>query len=139
VFGEGAENNSKSIDPHNRETKIRQILNRRQQRFTGLRTALADKNRTAFVIVLAAERLPVLETIELYQRLKKTGVDIGALIVNKRLPKGGNSFMEERRRQENIHLDTLTNALPNVPRQDLELVAQDVVGLNALKAFAQKL
>lgn len=139
VFGEGADNNSKAIDPPNREAKIRQILNRRRQRFTGLRDALADNTRTTFIIVLAAERLPVLETIELYQRLKKTGVDIGALIVNKRLPKDDSAFMAERRNQEEIHLRTLTSALPQVPRQDLELVAQDVVGISALKNIASGL
>ena len=60
--------------------EIRRILLRRRTRFTGLRDRLADGERTAFVIVLAAERLPVLETIELYGRLLRTA-DLRAIPV----------------------------------------------------------
>lgn len=140
VFGDDPSVENKSEQGvGDREGKIRQILNRRRQRFADLRDALSDAERTAFVIVLAAERLPVLETIELYQRLKKTGVNIGALVVNKRLPADNSPFIVERRDQEQKHLTTLTTALPNVPRQDIELVAHDVVGLTALKQFAANL
>ena len=43
-----------------RESRIRQILLRRRTRFVNLRNALTDSNSTAFIIVLAAERLPPL-------------------------------------------------------------------------------
>ena len=45
-----------------------------------------DPALSSFAIVLAAERLPVLETIELHEELTRTGVDVGALVVNKQLP-----------------------------------------------------
>jgi arsenite-transporting ATPase len=122
-----------------RESTIRQILLRRRNRFTHLRDALADKQNTAFVIVLAAERLPVLETIELHDQLRRTGVTVGALIVNKRMPAGVSAFMDERKLQEEKHLATLSKALPGIPRQDLTLVAHDVVGLPALEQFARTL
>jgi arsenite-transporting ATPase len=122
-----------------RENRIRSLLNRRRRRFGDLRTALSDHERTAFVIVLAAERLPVLETIQLYGQLQRTGVKVGALIVNKRLPEGQDAFMQERRAQEEVHLATLTEALPDLPRQDLALIAHDVVGLKALEQFAESL
>ncbi|HKK03322.1 MAG TPA: ArsA family ATPase, partial [Gammaproteobacteria bacterium] len=48
-----------------RDDRIRHLLNRRRERLALLRETLADAGRTAFVIVLAAERLPVLETLEL--------------------------------------------------------------------------
>lgn len=122
-----------------RENRIRSLLNRRRRRFGDLRNALADHERTAFVIVLAAERLPVLETIQLHGQLQRTGVKVGALIVNKRLPEGQDAFMQERRTQEEVHLATLTEALPDLPRQDLALAAHDVVGLEALEQFAERL
>lgn len=126
-------------DESARESRIRQILLRRRSRFTQLRDLLSDANTTSFVIVLAAERLPVLETIELHAQLARTGVHVGALIVNKRMPSGVSEFMDERKRQEEQHLATLKEALPKVPRQDLSLVAQDVVGLEALEVFARAL
>lgn len=131
IFGGDDDNPMES-----RENKIRILLNRRRRRFGDLRTALNDAGRTSFVIVLAAERLPVLETIELNAQLERSGVRVGALIVNKRLPDGLGDFLTERRIQEEIHLATLTEALPRLPRKDLTLVAHDVVGLSALERFA---
>ena len=122
-----------------RENQIRTLLNRRRRRFSGLRDALSNAERTSFVIVLAAERLPVLESVALHGQLLRTGVTVGGMVVNKRLPDGLGDFLTERRTQEEIHLATLKEALPSVPRQDLTLVAHDVVGLEALARFALSL
>ncbi len=122
-----------------RENKIRTLLNRRRRRFGDLRTALSDAERTSFVIVLAAERLPVLESIQLHEQLRRSGVNVGGLVVNKRLPDGLGDFLNERRTQEEVHLATLKEALPQLQRQDLTLVAHDVVGLAALERFAAAL
>lgn len=121
-----------------RENRIRHLLNRRRQRFADLRDAITDSERTAFVIVLAAERLPVLESIELQHQLQRAGVRVGGLVVNKRVPQDAGSFLAERRRQEEEHLATLRQSLPDIPRQDIALVAHDVVGLPALEKFAAK-
>lgn len=119
-----------------RDQEIRQILLRRRTRFAGLRDLLADDARTAFVIVLAAERLPALETIELYGRLLRSGVSVGALVVNKRSPADRGDFLARRRAQEQVHLDTVREALPHVPLLELPLLAEDIVGEAALERFA---
>lgn len=119
-----------------KESRIRQILLRRRARFLNLRNALTDASLTCFIIVLAAERLPVLETIELEAQLRRTGVKVGGLVVNKRMPAGVSEFMDERKAQEERHLALLQEALPEIPRQDLFLVAHDVVGLAELERFA---
>ncbi len=123
----------------NRESSIRSLLNRRRRMFSDLRTAITDHERTSFIIVLAAERLPVLETIALHGQLRRTGVNVGALVVNKRSPADKGDFLKERRAQEDVHLGTLTEALPDLPRKELGLAAHDVVGLEALREFAQRL
>ncbi len=122
-----------------KESRIRQILNRRRLKFAGLRDHIADKNCTSFVIVLAAERLPVLETLELQHKLAHSGVQVECLVVNKRTPASGGQFLEERHAQEAEHLKFLDEKLPSVPRQEIELMAHDVVGLEALEAFSRKL
>lgn len=122
-----------------KESRIRQILLRRRHKFTHLRDALADADTTSFVIVLAAERLPVLESIELYKQLGKAGVTIGGMVVNKRSPIGQGEFLDARRAQEDRHLATLDEELNNVPRQELTLAGQDVVGLAALEKFSETL
>lgn len=121
-----------------RESRIRRLLNRRKQRFAGLRDTIADHQKTGFVIVLAAERLPVMETIELHAQLKRAGVDVAGLVVNKRLPEGLQGFLAERRVQEEIHLSMLSDKLGQLRRKDLTLAAHDVLGVDGLRAFAQK-
>ncbi len=122
-----------------KESRIRQILNRRRLKFVGLRDKLADKNLTSFVIVLAAERLPVLETIELHEKLERTSISVDCLVVNKRSPAEGSEFLRERHAQETEHLRLLDSKLSKVPRQEIPLHAHDVVGLKALDAFVRNL
>lgn len=132
VLGGGGESGT-------RDDRIRHILNRRRERFARLRDTLADPGVTAFIIVLAAERLPVLETIELERKLRAAGITVGALVINKRAPPDPGDFLAERRAQEERHLATLSEALPALPRLDLPLAPRDVVGAAALTAFAAEL
>lgn len=120
-----------------RESGIRKILFRRRKRFETLRNQISDSDGTAFIIVLAAERLPVLETIELYRQLSESNINIGGLVVNKRMPQGMGEFMEERLRQEEKHLESLEASLGELPRQDLSLFPHDVVGVDALAKMAK--
>ncbi|MDA1372578.1 MAG: ArsA family ATPase [Proteobacteria bacterium] len=122
-----------------RESKIRQILLRRRRKFAHLRDALSDGERTSFVIVLAAERLPVLETIELNSLLESAGISVDYLVVNKRSPNDSGEFLSERRAQEDLHMQTLQQALPEIPHQDLLLMAHDIVGLEAVERLSKKL
>lgn len=122
--------------PGDRDQAIRAVLQRRRHLFAHMRGVLADRALTAFAIVLTAERLPVLETIELHARLAAAGIDVAALVVNRRSPAGCGGLLAERRRQEQAHLDTLRAALPAIPCQELPLLAGDVVGEAALADFA---
>ncbi|WP_193105750.1 ArsA family ATPase [Brachybacterium sp. FME24] len=122
-----------------RDQEIRSILLRRRDRLATLRTVLTDTTTTSFAIVLAAERLPVLETIELHRDLTRTGVDIGALVVNKRSPANRGEFLAHRRAVEDTHLATLHAALPDLPLQEVPLGEDDVVGAAALERFARLL
>jgi len=131
VFKDDAQNEERQ-----QESKIRSILNRRRLRFANLRDVLADHEQTSFVIVLAAERLPVLETIELADQLKQADIGVDCLVVNKRVPADQGEFLRQRQEQEEIHLHRLGKHLGKIPRDDIYLVAHDVVGLDALEQFA---
>lgn len=122
-----------------RDLEIRRILLRRRERFETLREVLADAGRCSFVIVLAAERLPVLETVELHQQLVRAGVHVGALVINKRSPADAGEFLAERRALEEAHVATLRGALPDVPVLQVPLLPGDVVGQAALERFGDAL
>ncbi|MFI7579158.1 ArsA-related P-loop ATPase [Kocuria kalidii] len=122
-----------------RDLEIRRILLRRRERFETLREVLVDAERCSFVIVLAAERLPVLETVELHEQLVRAGVHVGALVLNKRSPADAGDFLAERRALEEVHVATLRRALPDVPLLQVPLLPGDVVGQEALERFADAL
>ncbi|MEB2527345.1 ArsA family ATPase [Kocuria rosea] len=122
-----------------RDLEIRRILLRRRERFEALREVLVDAERCSFVIVLAAERLPVLETVELHEQLVRAGVHVGALVVNKRSPADAGDFLAERRALEEVHVATLRGALPGVPLLQVPLLPGDVVGQDALERFGAAL
>ncbi len=89
--------------------------------------------------MLAAERLPVLETIELHALLQRAGTPVGALVVNKRSPADAGAFLAERHALEEQYLATLRQALGQLPLLELPLLPGDVVGEAALEAFARRL
>lgn len=119
-----------------KESKIRQILLRRRHKFSHLRDHLADQAKTSFVIVLAAERLPVLESIELHEQLGRAGIEVQCLVVNKRAPTGMGEFLDNRHHQEEQHLKLLDEKLPGISRQDIFLQSSDVLGVAGLEALA---
>lgn len=122
-----------------RDAEIRDILLRRQERFTHLRSVITDREHTAFVVVLAAERLPVLETIELERDLARVGSRVDALVVNKRSPRDSGAFLATRHDSEERHLAVLTEALPDIETTQIPLLAQDVSGLTGLDAVTRRL
>jgi arsenite/tail-anchored protein-transporting ATPase len=122
-----------------RDHRIRQLLHRRRHRFAHLRKVMADTASTAFVIVLTAERLPVLETIELHAQLVRAGVAVGGLVVNRRSPADAGDFLARRRGQEDVHLRTLRESLPSLALQELPLLGNDVYGVDAVAAFADRI
>ncbi len=119
-----------------RDAEIREILDRRQARFRGLREQLQDPARSAFVIVLAAERLPVLETVELHEQLGRAGMRVGALVVNKRSPAPAGELLAARRDVEDGHLASLRSQLPQLPLVEVPLLPREVLGVDGLEALA---
>lgn len=115
-----------------RDAEIRSVLTRRKERFALLREVLTDARRCAFVAVLAAERLPVLETVELVAQLEKLQVPVGGLVVNKRSPADAGPLLEARRTTEAENLTTLDARLGHLPLDEVPLLPDDLVGPESL-------
>lgn len=122
-----------------RDSEIRRTLLRRRERFERLRTVLTDPGTTSFVLVLAAERLPVLETVELARTLRKLRVPVGGLVVNKRSPGSAGGLLAARRAQEDEWLAVLDAELGDLPRVECELLAGEVTGADGLAQFGAAL
>lgn len=122
-----------------RDAEIRAVLDRRQARFRSLRAVLQDPEQAAFVIVLAAERLPVLESVELEAQLTRAGMHVGALVVNKRSPADAGPLLAARREVEERYLVELTGALRDLPLLQVPLLPGEVLGEEGLDRLRQHL
>lgn len=135
----------RSVDPRApaatdvREDEIRRVLLRRRARFEQLRDVLTDPTRASFVLVLVAERLPVVESTELHARLGELGVDVGCAVVNRRSPAGSGDLLAARRRHEEEHLRAFRGALGALPLVELPLLPDDVVGVPGLERLVAHL
>jgi arsenite-transporting ATPase len=127
-------------DPNaERDSEIRRTLLRRRERFERLRAVLTDPDTTSFLLVLAAERLPVLETVELAATLRKLGVPVGGLVVNKRSPSDAGGLLASRRAQEDEWLAVVDTELGDLPRVECELLPGEVTGAEGLEQFGAAL
>src|SRR5699024_11833282 len=128
-----------SASGENRDRRIRRMLLRRKNRFEMMRNVLTDAKRTSFVIVLIGERVPVLESIELYGQLRDTGVDVGGFVVNRLSPTDAGELLASRRVQEDKHVAFPQAQLPGESRDPVALLAAVLVGREALLQLAQQL
>jgi arsenite-transporting ATPase len=122
-----------------RDAELRRILVRRRSRFSRLREVVTDRAQAGFVVVLTAELLPIAETMEVYRKLTGLGVDVAALVANRRSPADAGDLLARRRRQEDEHLVRLRRQVPDVPLLDVPLLPGDLVGAEALAALADRL
>ncbi|MFD0899313.1 ArsA family ATPase [Actinomadura sediminis] len=122
-----------------RDAELRRILVRRRDRFSLLRDVVTDPARTGFVIVLTAERLPIAETMEVHEKLTGLGVDVAALVANRRSPADAGELLAQRRKREDEHLARLRERVPDVPLLDVPLLPGDLAGTEALAALADRL
>lgn len=118
------------------DAELRRTLLRRRERFALLRTAITDAGTTGFVIVCVAEPMPVAETAELADSLRGIGVDVAALVVNRRSPDDAGEFLAERCRGEEAQILRLRERVRNVPVAEIPLVASALTGVPAVNELA---
>jgi arsenite-transporting ATPase len=119
---------------------ILMALERRHQRLVTLRDRVTDRARTSFALVTIPERLAIEETARAAELLGDTGVDVGALIVNRILPEGlDGAFYTSRKAQEATYLAEIGRRFGRLPRTDVRQLARDVYGLDALEQISLQL
>jgi arsenite-transporting ATPase len=117
-----------------RDARIKAILEARRHKFHQAREILLDQDRTAFVLVLTPEKLPILESKKARDLLKKHSIDLAAVVVNRVLPEHAEGdFLTTRRRQEEQYLREIEREFGSVPRHTLPLLPHDVHGLETLR------
>lgn len=123
----------------NRDRRIRQVLTQRRNTFERLRGLITDAEACSFVIVTAAERVPVLESAELFHELDKLGVSVGGVVINRLSPTDQGEFLASRREQEDVHVAKLAELLPGAELDTLPMLPGDLVGEAAVAKLADQL
>ncbi|MCM2504248.1 ArsA family ATPase [Aureimonas altamirensis] len=118
-----------------REHTIRHVLSKRRDKFNTMRAALTDEGLTAFLIVLAAERLPVLESLELDTRLRRAGIPVAGFILNRLAPADAGAFQDARRAGERPYVAQMQDAVGPRLLARLPMLASEIVGPDALLQF----
>jgi len=99
-----------------------------------------DRGSTSFVLVTIPERLAIEETARTAELLSATGMDVGALIVNRVLPDElEGEFYRARKAQEALYLKEITRRFTRVRRTDVRQLPHDVYGLASLTLISDQL
>ncbi len=121
-----------------RDGRIQDILLTRRRKFHRARALLTDPSVTAFLLVLTAERLPILESRKTLDLLGKFSVPVAGMIVNRLLPPDADGdFLNERRVQEQEYRKEIDLTFSNLRRIHLDLLPHDVHGVETLREVGQ--
>ncbi len=124
------------------EERVNNLLTARRRKFTTAREYLLDNTISAFLLVLNADRLSILESQKVVETLAGFDVSVSALIVNRFLtdtiPASG-EFIDARRAQQNKYLKQIDDVFRGLPRTIVPLQSHDVHGLEALRGIGFEL
>lgn len=90
-----------------RNAEIRAVLTRRKELFGRLRKLITDPDRTAFALVTVPERVPVAESVELAEELRRLGIHLGGVYINRCSPTDQGPLLAARAAREAEHLRQL--------------------------------
>ena len=128
------------VEQDDKNDPIMITLNDRLERLRLLRARLVSGRTSGFVLVLIPERLPIEETARALDQLDETGVNVGALIVNRVLPEtSSDAFLSARRRQEQVYLDEIARRFASHPIARVPQLESDVYGMEALERVSRLL
>ncbi len=128
------------VEQDDRTDPIMISLGDRLDRLRELRARLLSGRDTAFVLVLIPERLPIEETARALVQLDDVGVRVGALVVNRVLPKQtSDPYFMARRQQEQVYLDDIATRFANRPTVYVPQFESDVYGMRSLERLSRVL
>jgi len=131
---------SKEEPDNSRDGRIQEILLKRRRKFHRARELLTDDKITAFLLVLTAEALPIMESKKTLGLLRKFDVPVAGLIVNRLLPPDADSdFLRQRRNQEQKYRDEIDRTFSGLRRVYLNLLPHDVHGVETLREIGRSL
>jgi len=119
--------------------EMKQELERFRNRVLHVRRVLSDSQLTSFTLVTIPEKMGVNETVRAYNSLIDYQLPVSACIVNRVTPQFDHPFLQNRREAEQNRITELKDRLTSVEVSSMELLDQEVVGIDSLRLVAEKL
>jgi arsenite-transporting ATPase len=116
-----------------------EVLTARRDKFSLAGKILTDTENTVFHFVLNPEKLAVLETGRAVDLLKKYGIPVGGMIVNKIIPAGAGTFLEKKRLSQEKYLREIRERFAEGPVIELPMLEEDVQGMDQLRIISEKM
>ena len=119
--------------------EMKQELERFRNRVLHVRRILSDPQLTSFTLVTIPEKMGVNETVRSYSSLIEYQLPVSSCIVNRVTPEFEHPFLKNRRDAELTRIAELKEKLSSVKVCSMELLEQEVVGIDNLRAVAGRL
>ncbi|WP_078410631.1 ArsA family ATPase [Priestia abyssalis] len=122
------------------EDPIYQVLQKRKERFSAVRTILLNNDLTGFIFILNPERLPILETAKALKLLEKHRLQVNTLFINKMLPLNmEGEFWRRRKENEKEYVSWIEKEFPRQQKCYIPLFETDIYSIPLLEEFAKHL
>jgi len=109
------------------------------ERLEGVREILIDPARTSVRLVVNPERLVIAEARRTYTYLSLFGYRVDAVIANRLLPEAvADPWFERWKALHLEHLKTIEDSFAPLPVLKVELAPEELVGVEALRGFADR-
>jgi arsenite/tail-anchored protein-transporting ATPase len=115
-------------------------IGRFYDRLDGVREILTDPRRTSVRLVVNPERMVIAEARRTYTYLSLFGYRVDAVIANRLLPEEiSDPWFKSWKEAHAEHLTSIEEGFAPLPILRAELAAEELVGLDRLRAFAEHL
>lgn len=118
---------------------MKEELERFRRRVLHVRRVLSNPEITSFTLVTIPERMGINETLRAHQSLCEYELPVPNCLVNRVTPEFDHPFLMNRREAELARIDELSSQLESVEIATMELLDDEVVGLEQLRNVGNRL
>lgn len=118
---------------------MKEELERFRRRVLHVRRVLSNPDLTSFTLVTIPERMGINETLRAHQSLSEYKLPVPNCLVNRVTPEFEHPFLKNRRQAELERIESLRTQLESVDIATMELLDDEVVGLEQLRNVGLRL
>jgi len=119
--------------------KMKLELDKFRRRVLHVRRILCNPEITQFTLVTIPEKMGVNETVRAHEALAEFKLPVSGCVINRMTPDLDHEFIQTRRKNEFLNIESLKESLPGLHLHEVELKDTDIHGLDALRSISEEL